>query len=87
MTSAQTQQVNLAGVVAKHWKDVAPTELYSSFRIRVLDSQEIALDAGQSYEMGRPSTLSFRTGVTPGGIEVFVGGRLVDVASGEGNDE
>jgi len=71
--AAQTQQVNIAGVVAKHWKDVAPTELYFSFRIRVLDSREIAVDAWQSYEMGRPSTLSFRTGVTPGGWSMWRG--------------
>jgi trans-2,3-dihydro-3-hydroxyanthranilate isomerase len=50
---------------------------------RVLGSREIAVDAGQGYEMGRPSTLSLRTGEKSGGIEVFVGGRVVDVARGE----
>lgn len=51
-------------------------------RHRVFGSAEIEVKAGQGYEMGRPSTLSLRTATTPGGIEVFVGGGVVDVAQG-----
>lgn len=49
---------------------------------RILGSPEIDVNAGQGYEMGRPSTLSLRTKETLGGIEVFVGGGVVDVADG-----
>lgn len=52
-------------------------------RHRVLGSPNIAVYAGQGYEMGRPSTLSLRTAETPLVIEVFVGGGVVDVARGE----
>ena len=38
--------------------------------------------AGQGYEMGRPSTLALRAHENQNGIEVFVGGNVVDVAEG-----
>ena len=51
-------------------------------RHRVLGAADIAVNAGQGYEVGRPSTLSLRTAATPDGMEVFVGGGVVDVARG-----
>ncbi len=38
--------------------------------------------AGQGYEMARPSTLALRANKNTNGIEVFVGGSVVDVAEG-----
>jgi trans-2,3-dihydro-3-hydroxyanthranilate isomerase len=52
-------------------------------RHRVFGAAEIEVRAGQGYEVGRPSTLALRTKHTAGNIEVFVGGRVVDVARGE----
>ncbi len=51
-------------------------------RHKVLGSPDIDLLAGQGYEMGRPSTLALRANETSQGIEVFVGGSVVDVAEG-----
>jgi trans-2,3-dihydro-3-hydroxyanthranilate isomerase len=38
--------------------------------------------AGQGYEMGCPSTLALRAHENQNGIEVLVGGSVVDVAEG-----
>lgn len=51
-------------------------------RHRVFGSAEIEVKAGQGYEVGRPSTLALQTKLAMGNIEVFVGGRVVDVAGG-----
>lgn len=51
-------------------------------RHRVLGSSHIDLATGQGYEIGRPSTLALRADETATGLEVFVGGSLVDVAEG-----
>ncbi len=51
-------------------------------RHKVLGSSNIDILAGQGYEMGRPSTLALRANATDNGIEVFVGGSVIDVAEG-----
>jgi len=51
-------------------------------RHKVLGSPDIDVLAGQGYEMGRPSTLALRANTTGDGIEVSVGGSVVDVAEG-----
>lgn len=49
---------------------------------KMLGSQNLDVLAGQGYEMGRPSTLALRAKGSNNGIEVFVGGNVVDVAEG-----
>ena len=49
---------------------------------QVLGSSSLDVLAGQGYEMGRPSTLALRAHGNSNGIEVFVGGSVVDVAEG-----
>jgi trans-2,3-dihydro-3-hydroxyanthranilate isomerase len=49
---------------------------------QVLGSSNLDVQAGQGYEMGRPSTLALRASKSANGIEVFVGGSVVDVAEG-----
>jgi trans-2,3-dihydro-3-hydroxyanthranilate isomerase len=51
-------------------------------RHKVLGSPNIDVLAGQGYEMGRPSTLALHANETNTGIEVSVGGSVVDVAEG-----
>ena len=51
-------------------------------RHKVLSSSNIDVLAGQGYEMGRPSMLALRANETNNGIEVFVGGSVVEVAEG-----
>ena len=51
-------------------------------RHEVLGSAHLDVLAGQGYEMGRPSTLALRASKTDYGIEVSVGGRVIDVAEG-----
>lgn len=51
-------------------------------RHKLLGSSSIDVSVGQGYEMGRPSTLALRTNDIQGGIEVFVGGSVVEVAEG-----
>jgi len=51
-------------------------------RHRVLGSSEIDVVAGQGYEIGRPSSLMLRAREMQNGIEVSVGGSVVDVAQG-----
>lgn len=52
-------------------------------RHQVLDSPNIAVTAGQGYEIGRPSSLALRANYNlQGEIEVNVGGSVVDVAEG-----
>jgi trans-2,3-dihydro-3-hydroxyanthranilate isomerase len=51
-------------------------------RHRVFGSAEVDVLAGQGYEIGRPSTLALRTKQWAENIEVFVGGSVVEVASG-----
>lgn len=51
-------------------------------RHKVLGSSSLDVLAGQGYEMGRPSTLALRANETGNGIEVFVGGSVIDVAEG-----
>jgi trans-2,3-dihydro-3-hydroxyanthranilate isomerase len=51
-------------------------------RHKVLGSPRLDVLAGQGYEMGRPSTLALRAVESDNGIEVFVGGNVVDVAEG-----
>lgn len=49
---------------------------------KMLGTPNIDTNVGQGYEMGRPSTLALRTRYTNSGIEVFVGGGVVEVAEG-----
>ena len=51
-------------------------------RHKLFGSPNLDVLAGQGYEMGRPSTLALRANETDNGIEVFVGGNVVDVAEG-----
>ncbi len=51
-------------------------------RHTVFGSPDIDVLAGQGYEMARPSTLALRANETDSGIEVFVGGSVVEVAEG-----
>ena len=51
-------------------------------RHKVMQSSSISLTAGQGYEIGRPSQLHLRATNSPHGIDVFVGGAVVDVAEG-----
>lgn len=51
-------------------------------RHRLLGSADIDVLAGQGYEMGRPSALALRANASSNGIEVSVGGSVVDVAEG-----
>ncbi len=51
-------------------------------RHKVIGSPDIDVLAGQGYEMGRPSTLALRANENKNGIEVFVGGSVVEVAEG-----
>ncbi len=45
-------------------------------------SSSLDILAGQGYEMGRPSALALRAHANQNGIEVLVGGSVVDVAEG-----
>lgn len=49
---------------------------------KLLGSSSIEMAVGQGYEIARPSTLLLRANETNNGIEVFVGGSVVDVAEG-----
>lgn len=49
---------------------------------KVFGPADIDVLAGQGYEMGRPSTLALRAHGTNDGIDVSVGGSVVDVAEG-----
>jgi trans-2,3-dihydro-3-hydroxyanthranilate isomerase len=49
---------------------------------QVLGSTNVDVLAGQGYEMERPSMLALRASRNANGIEVFVGGSVVDVANG-----
>ncbi|HET7832158.1 MAG TPA: PhzF family phenazine biosynthesis protein [Gallionella sp.] len=49
---------------------------------RVPGAPEIDVVSGQGYEIGRPSSLLLRAQETRDGIEVFVGGSVVDIAEG-----
>ena len=51
-------------------------------RHKLLGSPNVEVAVGQGYEMGRPSTLLLRANETNNGIEVWVGGSVVDVAEG-----
>lgn len=51
-------------------------------RHKLFGSPNLDVLAGQGYEMGRPSTLTLRANENANGIEVFVGGNVVDVAEG-----
>ena len=51
-------------------------------RHRLLGSADIDVLAGQGYEMGRPSALALRANASESGMEVSVGGSVVDVAEG-----
>lgn len=51
-------------------------------RHRVLGATEIDVVSGQGYEIGRPSSLMLRAMEMQSGIEVRVGGSVVDVAHG-----
>lgn len=51
-------------------------------RHKLFGSPSLDVSAGQGYEMGRPSTLALRANENQNGIEVFVGGSVVDVAEG-----
>ena len=52
---------------------------------QLLGSSTLDVLAGQGYEMGRPSTLALRASKHSNGIDVFVGGSVVDVAEGVWN--
>lgn len=51
-------------------------------RHKFLGSPNLNVLAGQGYAMGRPSALALRARENKDGIEVFVGGSVVDVAQG-----
>ncbi|MDO8412578.1 MAG: PhzF family phenazine biosynthesis protein [Gallionellaceae bacterium] len=51
-------------------------------RHKLLGSSNVEVAVGQGYEMGRPATLLLRANENNNGIEVFVGGSVVDVAEG-----
>lgn len=51
-------------------------------RHKLFGSPNLDVLAGQGYEMGRPSTLALRANENKNGIEVFVGGSVVEVAEG-----
>jgi trans-2,3-dihydro-3-hydroxyanthranilate isomerase len=51
-------------------------------RHKLFGSSNLDVLAGQGYEMGRPSTLALRANENSNGIEVFVGGSVVEVAEG-----
>lgn len=51
-------------------------------RHKLFGSPNLDVLAGQGYEMGRPSTLALRANENGNGIEVFVGGNVVEVAEG-----
>ena len=51
-------------------------------RHKLFGSPNLDVLAGQGYAMGRPSTLALRANEYEEGIEVFVGGSVVDVAQG-----
>ena len=51
-------------------------------RHKLLGSSNVEVAVGQGYEMGRPSTLLLRAKESDNGIEVLVGGSVVDVAEG-----
>jgi trans-2,3-dihydro-3-hydroxyanthranilate isomerase len=51
-------------------------------RHQYFGSSNLDVLAGQGYEMGRPSTLALRAHENQNGIEIFVGGSVVDVAEG-----
>ena len=49
---------------------------------RYFGKASINVAAGQGYEIGRPSRLLLRTEAADGKIDVYVGGRCVDIATG-----
>lgn len=51
-------------------------------RHKLFGSANLDVLAGQGYEMGRPSTLALRANENKNGIEVYVGGNVVEVAEG-----
>lgn len=51
-------------------------------RYKRFGSSSIEVCVGQGYEMGRPSTLLLRAHENNTGIEVFVGGSVVEIAEG-----
>ena len=51
----------------------------------VQGSSRIEVTAGQGYEMGRPSELYIRAEKKKGGYDIFVGGRVFEIASGNWN--
>lgn len=51
-------------------------------RHKVFGSPDLDVLAGQGYEMGRPSTLALRANESKNGIELFVGGSVIEVAEG-----
>ena len=51
-------------------------------RHRLFDSPDLDVLAGQGYEIGRPSKLALRANESRDGIDIFVGGSVVDVAEG-----
>jgi trans-2,3-dihydro-3-hydroxyanthranilate isomerase len=51
----------------------------------VLRSSRIEVTAGQGYEMGRPSELYIRAEKKQGEYDIFVGGRVFEIASGNWN--
>ncbi len=51
-------------------------------RHKLFAAPDLEISVGQGYELGRPSTLALRAHETDNGIEVFVGGSVVDVAEG-----
>lgn len=51
-------------------------------RHKIMGSSDINVKAGQGYEIGRPSSLSLRACVNESGIDVSIGGSVVDIAEG-----
>lgn len=72
MTSAQMPSMNLAGVVATHWTDVAPKELpYPGFSIRSLWTGENGRKA-LMFEIAPGAVYPELDVHAPGAEEVFV---------------
>jgi trans-2,3-dihydro-3-hydroxyanthranilate isomerase len=51
-------------------------------RHKLFGSSSVDVLAGQGYEMGRPSVLALRANEHLNGIDVFIGGSVVEVAEG-----
>jgi trans-2,3-dihydro-3-hydroxyanthranilate isomerase len=51
-------------------------------RYRVFDRGQLELTIGQGYEVGRPSELKFKVNQTGEDYDIYVGGKVIEVAEG-----